>query len=95
MESIRPSNVSKILCSALFVFAVMVGRGGAAATLEPEEWLREAEAAYDWVTTYPAVLHKQQRVGRKAPSRRNHTPQVQKKAVQSLHEMDKSALQRE
>ena len=65
MQSIRPSNVNKILCSALFVLAVMVARGGAAATLDPEEWLREAEAAYDRVTTYTAVFHKQQRVAGK------------------------------
>jgi Protein of unknown function (DUF1571) len=62
VQSIRPSDVSKILCSALFAFAVMVARGGAAATLDPEEWLREAETAYDSVTRYTAVFHKQQRV---------------------------------
>jgi hypothetical protein len=62
MQSIRPSNVNKILCSALFVFAMMVARGGAAAMLGPEEWLREAEAAYNRVITYTAVFHKQQRV---------------------------------
>ena len=65
MRSVRPNNVSKILCSALFVFAVMVARNGAAATLDPEEWLREAEAAYDRVPTYTAVFHKQQRVAGK------------------------------
>jgi outer membrane lipoprotein-sorting protein len=65
IQSVRPSNVSKILCSALFAFAVMVARNAAAATLDPEEWLREAEAAYDRVTTYTAVFHKQQRVAGK------------------------------
>jgi len=65
MQSIRPSSVSKILRSGLFVFAVMVARNGAAATLDPEEWLREAEAAYDRVPTYTAVFHKQQRVAGK------------------------------
>jgi len=65
MRSVRPNNTSKILCSALFVFAVMVARNGAAATLDPEEWLRDAEAAYDRVTTYTAVFHKQQRVAGK------------------------------
>lgn len=65
MHTICSSNVSKILCSALFVFAVIIARGGAAATLDPEEWLREAEAAYDRVTTYTAVFHKQQRVAGK------------------------------
>lgn len=65
MQSIRPSNAHKILCSALFVFTAMVARGGAAATLGPEEWLREAEAAYDRVTSYTAVFHKQQRIAGK------------------------------
>lgn len=65
MQSIRPSNVSKILCSALFVFAAMVAHGGASAKPDPEEWLREAEAAYDRVTSYTAVFHKQQRVAGK------------------------------
>lgn len=65
MQSVRPSNASKILCSALFVFAVMVARNGAAATLDSEEWLRGAEAAYDSVATYTAVFHKQQRVAGK------------------------------
>ena len=68
MRSIRPSNVSKILCSALFVFVVMVARGGSAATPDPEEWLKGAEAAYDRVATYTAIFHKQQRVaGRLLP----------------------------
>ena len=51
-----------LICSALFVLAATVAHGGASATLDPEEWLRTAEAAYDRVTSYTAVFHKQQRV---------------------------------
>ena len=40
----------------------MAAHGGASAALDPEQWLREAEAAYDRVTSYTAVFHKQQRV---------------------------------
>jgi len=40
----------------------MTARGGACAGLDSERWLREAEAAYDKVTSYTAVFHKQQRV---------------------------------
>lgn len=65
MQTICPGNVSKILCSALFVFAVLVARGGAADTIDPVDWLREAEAAYDRVSAYTAVFHKQQRVAGK------------------------------
>jgi len=40
----------------------MAAHGGASAALDPEQWLREAEAAYDRVASYTAVFHKQQRV---------------------------------
>ena len=50
------------MCLAVFLLAAIVSAGGASAKLNPEEWLREAEAAYDGVTTYTAVFHKQQRV---------------------------------
>jgi len=50
------------MCSALFVLAAMGANGGATAKPNPEEWLREAEAAYDSVTSYTAIFHKQQRV---------------------------------
>lgn len=55
-------SVSRLICSAIFMFAGMVAHVGAAAELDPEEWLREAEAAYGTVTRYTAVFHKQQRV---------------------------------
>ena len=35
---------------------------GATDNPDPEEWLKEVEAAYDRVTSYTAVMHKQQRV---------------------------------
>ena len=40
----------------------MVSHVNASAELDPEEWLREAEAAYNRVTMYTAVFHKQQRI---------------------------------
>ena len=58
-------DVTRIICSALFAFAAMVAHGGASASLDPEEWLRKAEAAYDRVTSYTCVLYKQQRVSGK------------------------------
>jgi len=58
-------DMTRIICSVLLVFITLVGPAGAVDQLNPEEWLREAEAAYDRVTTYTAVLHKQQRIGAK------------------------------
>ena len=55
-------HVTRIICSALFVLAAMAAHGGATGPSDPEEWLKEAEAAYDGVTSYTAVFHKQQRV---------------------------------
>src|SRR4249920_2451146 len=43
----------------------MAAHGGSADQPDPEEWLRAAEAAYGKVTSYTAVLHKQQRVAGK------------------------------
>jgi hypothetical protein len=43
----------------------MAARSGAAEQPDPEEWLREAQAAYARVTSYTAVFHKQQRVAGK------------------------------
>lgn len=58
-------NSARIFCSALFVLAAMAAHGEAIDTPDPEEWLVEAEAAYDKVTSYTAVFHKQQRVAGK------------------------------
>src|SRR5512134_1924862 len=57
--------MTRIICSALLVLAATAAHGGAADRPDPEEWLREAEAAYDRVTSYTAVFHKQQRVAGK------------------------------
>lgn len=43
----------------------MALHGGASAEPDPEEWLLQAEAAYDKVISYTAVFHKQQRVAGK------------------------------
>ncbi len=61
----RIPTSARIICSALFVLAAMAAHGGATDKPDPEEWLREAEAAYDRVTRYTAVLHTQQRVSGK------------------------------
>jgi len=42
-----------------------MAQGGAADKSDAEDWLSEAEAAYGKVTSYTAVLHKQQRVAGK------------------------------
>lgn len=55
-------GLTRTICSALFVFAAMAAHGSATDQPDPEAWLREAEAAYDSVTSYTAVFHKQQRV---------------------------------
>ena len=55
----------RIILSALFVFVALVANGGATDGPDPEQWLREAEAAYDKVTSYTAIFHKQQRVAGK------------------------------
>ena len=57
--------MTRIICSALFVVAAMVAYGAAFARVDPQEWLREVEAAYDRVGSYTAVFHKQQRVAGK------------------------------
>lgn len=55
----------RIIATAAFAFTAMVAHGGACANPDPEIWLGEAEAAYDSVTSYTAVFHKQQRVAGK------------------------------
>jgi hypothetical protein len=65
--SARAANkhVTRIIFSALFVFVALVAHGGASDRPDPEQWLSEAEAAYDKVTSYTAIFHKQQRVAGK------------------------------
>jgi outer membrane lipoprotein-sorting protein len=57
--------VTRIIFSALFVFVALVVHCGATDKPDPEQWLSEAEAAYDKVTSYTAIFHKQQRVASK------------------------------
>jgi len=49
-------------CSALLLLAAVASQARATDTPDPEAWLKEAEAAYDRVTSYTAIFHKQQRV---------------------------------
>lgn len=57
--------MTRIIVSALFVFTALVAHGAAIYKPDPEQWLSEAEAAYDKVTSYTAIFHKQQRVAGK------------------------------
>jgi uncharacterized protein DUF1571 len=66
--AIEADNVTRLIFSALFVFVALAAHAGAIDKPDPEQWLREAEAAYDKVTGYTAIFHKQQRVaGRLLP----------------------------
>ena len=57
--------MTRTFCSALFVSTAMAAYGGASASVGPQEWLSEAEAAYDKVRSYTAIFHKQQRIAGK------------------------------
>jgi len=48
-----------------FVLAAMAARVAASDSSNPEQWLKEAEAAYGNLTSYTAIFHKQQRVAGK------------------------------
>jgi hypothetical protein len=53
--------MTRILHSALLLLWAMAATGGAADKPDPEKWIEEAEAAYDRVASYTAIVHKQQR----------------------------------
>jgi outer membrane lipoprotein-sorting protein len=53
------------IVAMLLVFVALAAHGGATGQTDPEQWLSEAEAAYDRVTSYTAIFHKQQRVAGK------------------------------
>lgn len=55
----------RIIRSALLLLWAVAATGGAADGLDPARWIVEAEAAYDRVASYTAVVHKQQRVAGK------------------------------
>ncbi len=61
----RSRGSAKSICMAALLLAAVAGAGGANADPEAERWSNEAEAAYDNVTSYTAVFHKQQRVAGK------------------------------
>jgi Protein of unknown function (DUF1571) len=54
-----------MVCSSLLMLVAMGALGGEIEKTDAEAWLREAELAYDRVTGYTTVLHKQQRVAGK------------------------------
>lgn len=62
LQSFHLGDPVGILRLALIALAVLVAPARALAELDPEQWLQEAEAAYESVTTYTAVFHKQQRI---------------------------------
>jgi hypothetical protein len=58
-------SMTRIIHSALLLLWAVAATGGAADKPDPEKWIEEAEAAYDRVASYKAVVHKQQRVAGK------------------------------
>jgi hypothetical protein len=54
--------MNRVIRSALLLLWAAAATGGAADGPDPAKWIKEAEAAYDRVTSYTAVVHKQQRV---------------------------------
>jgi outer membrane lipoprotein-sorting protein len=62
MDNIANNPLLRIICSALFVIAAIAAHSGEIVEPNPEEWLVEAEAAYDRVESYTAFFHKQQRI---------------------------------
>lgn len=57
--------MSRIARTALFASAMLAAAGGALASVDAEAWLLEAGTAYDKVSGYTAIFHKQQRVAGK------------------------------
>ena len=57
--------MNRVIRSALLLLWAAAATGGAADGPDPAKWIKEAEAAYDRVTSYTAVVHKQQRVAGK------------------------------
>jgi len=57
------SRRGPIVLAAACVLGALFACGSRAVTVNAEQWLGEAEAAYEKVETYTAIFHKQQRVG--------------------------------
>ena len=47
---------------ALFLLTTVAAAGDTVQVRDPEKWISQAEAAYDQITSYTAILYKQQRV---------------------------------
>ena len=54
--------MTRIIQSALLLLWAVAATGGAADKSDPAKWIEEAGAAYDKVTSYTAIVYKQQRV---------------------------------
>jgi outer membrane lipoprotein-sorting protein len=52
----------RVIYAALFLLTTVAATGDAIEVRDPEEWISQAEAAYDEITSYTAILHKQQRI---------------------------------
>lgn len=52
----------RALNAGLFFMTAVAANGGAIEIRDPEQWISQAEAAYDEISSYTAVLHKQQRI---------------------------------
>jgi hypothetical protein len=65
IASIFFRGMARIIHSALLLFWLVAATGGAADKPDAEKWIEEAEAAYERVAGYTAVVHKQQRVAGK------------------------------
>lgn len=61
MGSVRWLLLTVVLC-AVALLLPLVAATAAGADSDPEKWIDEAQAAYDRVTNYTAIFHKQQRV---------------------------------
>jgi hypothetical protein len=57
--------MTRLIHSAFLLVCALAASGVAAEGPVPGEWIEEAQAAYDRVESYTAVVHKQQRVGGK------------------------------
>ncbi|GAA5194712.1 DUF1571 domain-containing protein [Ferrimonas gelatinilytica] len=62
MDNIANNPSSRFICLALFVIIAIAAYGSEIVEPNPEQWLMEAEAAYDRVESYTAIFHKQQRI---------------------------------
>ena len=88
-------NVARTICSVLFVFAAMVAYGDASASVDPQEWLGEAEAAYDKVRSYTAVSANSSASPESWNPKKPYSSNAEKRLSVCTNEMDKKALRGE